>query len=540
MPADATARALRVGDVTVAPGESRLVRIALPGRKEDDSVPAWVAVGARRGPRVTVIGALAGYEALAAAAARRLAESMHPASIHGSLVVAPVLRPGGRFSASADRGSTRGRWRFPGDAGGDRRAREAFGLFSSLCVGSTAVLLLTAPPRDRVAMLTVRGDLADPRVRRLAERSGAAAVISRRAVAGTLAAAATEAGVVVAEIRAGLADGGQRELDELDALLRTALATAGVFAPTENHTPPRAKVFPRVGVLRAPAGGVLSLHVAPGDVVARGAVVASIHPIGGPHPVDVVSPREALVLEATARTAARAGSTVAVLGRVRRGAHLRAQAGKTRDPVATRGRTAGDASRERAPTGEPVLHVGWVENVALPALGIERLRAKIDTGARTSALHVARMKEIGTTAGPHRRPILEVTVPSGRRRAARPVPVRVPVRDYVLVKDTSGRTERRPVIETTLRLGSIERRIRVTLTNRGDMLFPMLIGRTALGPGVVVDPTRRCLLVDPTPREARATPQTAATTAAATRPGRDGRAPPRRDRKKPPILLTPG
>jgi hypothetical protein len=84
--------------------------------------------------------------------------------------------------------------------------------------------------------------------------------------------------------------------------------------------------------------------------------------------------------------------------------------------------------------------------------------------------------------------------------------VRVLVRDYVQVKDTSGRTERRPVIETTLRLGTLERRIRVTLTNRGDMLFPLLIGRTALGPGVVVDPARRLLLLQqwPAPPRTRA------------------------------------
>jgi hypothetical protein len=62
------------------------------------------------------------------------------------------------------------------------------------------------------------------------------------------------------------------------------------------------------------------------------------------------------------------------------------------------------------------------------------------------------------------------------------------------VRDTSGRMERRPVIETALCLGPLKKRIAVTLTNRGDMLFPMLIGRTALGTGVVVDPSRRYLL----------------------------------------------
>ena len=139
------------------------------------------------------------------------------------------------------------------------------------------------------------------------------------------------------------------------------------------------------------------------------------------------------------------------------------------------------------------MRAGWVEHVALPNLGIARLKAKIDTGARTSALHVARMKTVDTAGGPGRRPILEITVPSGRRGKG-PIKVRAAVREYVVVRDTSGRMERRPVIETALRIGPFKKRILVTLTNRGDMLFPMLIGRTALGPGIVVDPSRRYLL----------------------------------------------
>jgi hypothetical protein len=70
----------------------------------------------------------------------------------------------------------------------------------------------------------------------------------------------------------------------------------------------------------------------------------------------------------------------------------------------------------------------------------------------------------------------------------------VPVREHTLVRDSGGHAERRPVIETVLRLGTSERRVRVTLTSRGDMLFPMLVGRTALGPDVQVNPGRRFLL----------------------------------------------
>ena len=89
--------------------------------------------------------------------------------------------------------------------------------------------------------------------------------------------------------------------------------------------------------------------------------------------------------------------------------------------------------------------------------------------------------------------VLEITVPGGGR-GRKPHRVRAAVRGYVVVRDTSGRLERRPVIETTLRLGPLHKRIAVTLTNRGDMQYPMLIGRTALGTGVVVDPSRRYLL----------------------------------------------
>jgi hypothetical protein len=127
--------------------------------------------------------------------------------------------------------------------------------------------------------------------------------------------------------------------------------------------------------------------------------------------------------------------------------------------------------------------VGWCERVQLPEWGV-RLKAKIDTGARTSALHVTAMKRLGPS-------LLEVELPAGRGKTAR---VRVEVREWTLVRDSGGHAERRPVVETLLKLGAVERRVRVSLTNRGDMRFPMLVGRTALGPEARVLPARRFLL----------------------------------------------
>jgi len=270
---------------------------------------------------------------------------------------------------------------------------------------------------------------------------------------------------------------------------RAALASLGTFGKDAGEAAAGSGAVPAVVVdpplrVAAPADGFLEAPVAAGVRVRARATLGQLAPLLPGALVKLEAPADALVIEAAAPGPARRGATLFRLVPMPRAtARQRAPSGAT--PV-------GPAAE--APGGvESKTRVGWVEEVGLPGLGIDRLKAKIDTGARTSALHVARMRTVDTTAGPHRRPILEITVPRGGQ-GHRPVVVRAAVREFASVRDTSGRTERRPVIETAIQLGPIRRRIAVTLTNRGDMLFPMLIGRTALGPGVVVDPARRYLL----------------------------------------------
>ena len=146
---------------------------------------------------------------------------------------------------------------------------------------------------------------------------------------------------------------------------------------------------------------------------------------------------------------------------------------------------------KRKPKVAAKLCVGWVERVSLPDLGLRRVQAKIDTGARTSALHVLSTRPVDTD---HRgRVIFEIALPPGTG-TSKPRLVRVPVRDRVEVRDTSGHREQRHVIETTMDLGPLRRRIRLSLTDRGDMRYPLLVGRTALGTAAVVDPSRRFVL----------------------------------------------
>jgi predicted deacylase len=510
MPPTLPARGVRVGGVTIAPGEARAVSIPMEprvtrvgGATGDTSrrtLPAWVAVGAKAGPRVAVVAAARGTESAATAAARGLALALDPATMAGSVVVVPVLRPGGRFAPRRRPGAT---WRFPGDAGGAARARDAFTVFSELVVGAGALLQLGAPRGGRQAALTVAGDLEDPRVRRLAAESGA--VVARPARSAdrvSLVAAARAAGVVALEL--GAADTPVDETRAIRSLQRAALAVLAALGVTPEDaargpnaggapSPVRARPAPPPTIarpvrVRSPAGGLVEAAVAPGAFVRAGGTLARVAPTLPGRATPIKAPVDALVLEAPSRPATRKGTVLFVLAPL--------PAGTRRALAKAAAKPPGDAGglTKLATGGEPPkLRAGWVEHVTLPDLAIPRLKAKIDTGARTSALHVVRMRTVDTAGGPLRRPILEITVPGGGR-GRKPHRVRAAVRGYVVVRDTSGRMERRPVIETALHLGPIRKRIAVTLTNRGDMLFPMLIGRTALGAGVVVDPARRYLL----------------------------------------------
>lgn len=134
--------------------------------------------------------------------------------------------------------------------------------------------------------------------------------------------------------------------------------------------------------------------------------------------------------------------------------------------------------------------IGWKEHVDFPDWGVKHVKVKIDTGARTSALG-ALSYELRQEAGSM---VAELRLALYRRRPERVRSVRVPVLGMVVVSSSTGMREQRPLIEAAIRLGAMTKVVRLTVTNRAGMLFPVILGRTALAGDFVVDVSQKYLL----------------------------------------------
>jgi hypothetical protein len=133
------------------------------------------------------------------------------------------------------------------------------------------------------------------------------------------------------------------------------------------------------------------------------------------------------------------------------------------------------------------LIIGWKEYVAFPEWHVRRVRAKIDTGACTSALDVAGCEVEETPAGP----IAHLRLTLNRRRPEKVKVLDLPVVRFVIVRNSGGVAERRPVVEALMRLGPVEKRIRLTVARREGMRYRILLGREALAGDFMVDVGRK-------------------------------------------------
>lgn len=138
-----------------------------------------------------------------------------------------------------------------------------------------------------------------------------------------------------------------------------------------------------------------------------------------------------------------------------------------------------------------MITLGWREWVALPDIGIARIKAKVDTGARTSALHAFFIEPLKSGKQ------IRFGIHTVQNSTAEEMVCVADVIDERNVTDSGGHTERRWVIRTPLVIGTTILPVEITLTNRDTMKFRMLLGRTALAKRFAVDPSRSYLAGEP-------------------------------------------
>lgn len=152
---------------------------------------------------------------------------------------------------------------------------------------------------------------------------------------------------------------------------------------------------------------------------------------------------------------------------------------------------------KKAKPAKPV--IGWREWVALPALGIHAIKAKIDTGARTSSLHAWNVRIIRRGGRDYVRFVAHPLQRSWRQE----VEVTAPLVDQRQVRNSGGRSEWRPVVMTEVELHGQRWEIELTLTRRDLMGFRMLLGRRAIRKRFLVDVGRSFLSDQPPPVKRR-------------------------------------
>lgn len=136
------------------------------------------------------------------------------------------------------------------------------------------------------------------------------------------------------------------------------------------------------------------------------------------------------------------------------------------------------------------LIVGSLETCSLPDIGIENLQVRVDTGAKTSSLHVDNLQKTQH----HEATWVEFDIHPNVHNVQQVLRCKAPLHDVRTIKSSNGVSEERYVIKTRIKLGNRIWPIEITLTNRSDMSNLMLLGRQAMGKRLLVDPSKNFLL----------------------------------------------
>lgn len=139
---------------------------------------------------------------------------------------------------------------------------------------------------------------------------------------------------------------------------------------------------------------------------------------------------------------------------------------------------------------KPLTEIGWREWVAFPEYGVAQIKAKIDTGAKTSAVHAFRINEMHVNGAPH----VEFFLHPEQKRRQPEMQCIAPIKDKRLIKSSNGQVQERIIVSTLLAIAGEEWTIDLSLSNRDEMGFRLLLGRDALRNKVIIHPGKSYML----------------------------------------------
>ena len=127
--------------------------------------------------------------------------------------------------------------------------------------------------------------------------------------------------------------------------------------------------------------------------------------------------------------------------------------------------------------------IGWREWVGLPGLGVKKIKAKVDSGARSSSLHASGIEEFTLDQQSY----VRFFIHPNHKNVKKKVPAQARLVEMRSVRSSSGETSQRPVVKTAVRLLGQIWQVELTLADRSDMGFRMLLGREAFRGKFLVD-----------------------------------------------------
>jgi len=313
---------LRIADQRIELGETRDVElpVAADFTGEPIVVPLRVVRAAAPGPTLCVTAAVHGDELNGAGVIRRLIASPPFTLVRGSLVLAPVVNVLGFTRHSRYMPDRRDLNRsFPGQADGSLASRYAHAFFHEVLLRCDACVDLHTAAIRRTNMPNVRADLQDRRVAELAARFDAEITLLGKGPKGALRREACRAGVPTIILEAG--EPWKIEPAAVEAGLRgvhNVLAAMGMI--DEPALPPAFRFKASRGLwVRADAGGMLTFHAAPGDVVEAGQPLATNTTLLGRRQNVLTSPISGLILGMTTHPSVQPGDPVCHIAKASRG-----------------------------------------------------------------------------------------------------------------------------------------------------------------------------------------------------------------------------